>query len=217
MFREHRVTLWSGKQTDRVTLKIRSKRTQRNTEIPSGDMIAISTRIVSVIPPQTTKQSKRLKRDTKYACRPRLYIFTSISQVNIASSTLLATSVGQVGHYNDTEAASPPRRGAVLPRFTHPAPPWATRTGCSAQRRWWACWGTRGWSPANRSSPTSRLLGTSCGRTGSSGASADCEVQEQSGSPFKFLNGLTLETVLPLDHCGTLGDMQELQETSSSS
>lgn len=51
-----------------VILKIRSKRTQRNTEMPRGDMILVSTRMVSRIPPHTTKLSKRLKSDTKYAC-----------------------------------------------------------------------------------------------------------------------------------------------------
>lgn len=48
-----------------VTLKIRRRRTHRNTEMPSGDMISSSTKMVSVMPPHTTKQSKRLKRDTK--------------------------------------------------------------------------------------------------------------------------------------------------------
>lgn len=75
-----------------VTLKIRKRRTQRNTEMPRGDMISSSTKMVSVMPPHTTKQSKRLKRETKYAWRPRLYIFTSISQVNSARRTLLAIS-----------------------------------------------------------------------------------------------------------------------------
>ena len=75
-----------------VTLKILKSRTQRNTEMPRGDMISSSTRIVSVIPPHTTKQSNRLKRETKYAWRPKLYILTSISQVNRAKRTLLAIS-----------------------------------------------------------------------------------------------------------------------------
>lgn len=75
-----------------VTLKILKRRTHRNTEIPRGDMISSSTRMVSVIPPHTTKQSNRLKRETKYAWRPKLYIFTSISQVNRARRTLLAIS-----------------------------------------------------------------------------------------------------------------------------
>lgn len=48
-----------------VILNILSSRTHLNTEIPSGDMIFVSTKIVSRIPPQTMKQSKRLKRDTK--------------------------------------------------------------------------------------------------------------------------------------------------------
>lgn len=51
-----------------VILKILSKRTQRNTEMPRGDMILVSTRMVSRIPPHTTKLSKRLKSETKYAC-----------------------------------------------------------------------------------------------------------------------------------------------------
>lgn len=75
-----------------VTLKILKRRTHRNTEIPRGDMISSSTKMVSVIPPHTTKQSNRLKRETKYAWRPKLYIFTSISQVKRAKRTLLAIS-----------------------------------------------------------------------------------------------------------------------------
>lgn len=54
--------------------------------------MASSTRMVSMMPPHTTKQSKRLNRDTKQACSPKLYIFTNISKVNIARRTLLATS-----------------------------------------------------------------------------------------------------------------------------
>lgn len=89
----------------RVTLKILRSRTQRKTEMPSGDMMASSTRMVSMMPPHTTKQSKRLNRDTKYACNPKLYIFTSISRVNIARRTLLATSVEKkihAGYYDIT-------------------------------------------------------------------------------------------------------------------
>lgn len=52
-----------------VILKIRNRRTQRKTEMPRGDMILVSTRMVSRIPPHTTKLSKRLKSETKYACR----------------------------------------------------------------------------------------------------------------------------------------------------
>lgn len=79
-----------------VTLKIRRRRTQRNTEIPRGDIISNSTKMVSTMPPHTTKQSKRLNRDTKYDCRPKLYIFTNISQVNKARRTLLAISRGEI-------------------------------------------------------------------------------------------------------------------------
>lgn len=55
----------SGVFSHRVTLKIRSRRTQRSTEIPRGGMISSSTRMVSTMPPHTTKQSKRLKNATK--------------------------------------------------------------------------------------------------------------------------------------------------------
>ena len=46
-----------------VTLKILRRRTQRSTEMPRGCMAPTSTRVVSRMPPQTTKQSKRLKKE----------------------------------------------------------------------------------------------------------------------------------------------------------
>lgn len=61
-----------------VILKIRNKRTQRKTEMPRGDMILVSTRMVSRIPPHTTKQSKRLKSETKYACRETTQKFSHL-------------------------------------------------------------------------------------------------------------------------------------------
>lgn len=48
-----------------VTLKTRNNLTQRNTEIPSGGITLLRVSIVSVMLPITTKQSKRLNRDTK--------------------------------------------------------------------------------------------------------------------------------------------------------
>ena len=51
--------------THLVILNIRRRRTQRSTEMPKGDMILVSTRMVSRMPPHTMKQSKRLKSDTK--------------------------------------------------------------------------------------------------------------------------------------------------------
>lgn len=48
-----------------VTLKTRSSLTQRNTEIPRGGMTLVRVNIISVMLPMTTKQSKRLNRDTK--------------------------------------------------------------------------------------------------------------------------------------------------------
>lgn len=61
-----------------VILKIRSKRTQRNTEMPRGDMIFVSTRMVSRIPPHTTKLSNRLKSETKYACGKKVQLKSTI-------------------------------------------------------------------------------------------------------------------------------------------
>lgn len=61
---------------------------------------------------------------------------------------------------------------------THPVLQWASQAGCSALTRWWACSETPGWSPANRKTPTSRQHDTSCGRTGSSDAIADCKREE---------------------------------------
>jgi len=49
-----------------VTLKTLSSRTQRNTDTPSGNINCVRVKIVSVILPMTTKQSKRLKSETKY-------------------------------------------------------------------------------------------------------------------------------------------------------
>lgn len=65
---------------------------QRSTEMPRGDKVPSSTRMVSKIPAHTTKQSKRLKSDMKYWRRPSAYIFSSISATKSASSTLLALS-----------------------------------------------------------------------------------------------------------------------------
>uniref|UniRef100_A0A1B0BD39 Uncharacterized protein n=1 Tax=Glossina palpalis gambiensis TaxID=67801 RepID=A0A1B0BD39_9MUSC len=43
----------------------RNKRTQRKTETPNGGISSLLVKIISVILPITTKQSKRLKRETK--------------------------------------------------------------------------------------------------------------------------------------------------------
>uniref|UniRef100_A0A1A9ZAA9 Uncharacterized protein n=1 Tax=Glossina pallidipes TaxID=7398 RepID=A0A1A9ZAA9_GLOPL len=42
-----------------------SKRTQRNTDTPSGGIISLPVKTISVILPITTKQSNRLNSDTK--------------------------------------------------------------------------------------------------------------------------------------------------------
>ena len=112
-----------------VTLKILKSRTQRNTEMPRGDMISSSTRIVSVIPPHTTKQSNRLKRETKYAWRPKLYILTSISQVNRAKRTLLAIS----GNTRSTCPWDLSMGASLTPGPPPPLPPAAARRAPSSQ------------------------------------------------------------------------------------
>lgn len=48
-----------------VTLSRRSRRMQRSTEMPMTDMTPTWTRMSSIMPVDTTKQSKRLKRDMK--------------------------------------------------------------------------------------------------------------------------------------------------------
>ena len=48
-----------------VTLNTLSNRTQRRTETPSGGITCVFVRIISVIEPITTKQSKRLNSETK--------------------------------------------------------------------------------------------------------------------------------------------------------
>lgn len=112
-----------------VTLKILKSRTQRNTEMPRGDMISSSTRIVSVIPPHTTKQSNRLKRETKYAWRPKLYILTSISQVNRAKRTLLAIS----GNTRSTCPWDLSMGASLTPGPPPPLPPAAARRAPSSR------------------------------------------------------------------------------------
>jgi len=54
------------KSTHLVTLKIRSKRTHRSTDTPRGSIHSFLVKIISVIDPITTKQSNRLKSETKY-------------------------------------------------------------------------------------------------------------------------------------------------------
>ena len=54
----------------------------------------------SMIPPQTTKQSKRLKVELKYFSRPCAYILTSISRVNMPRSTLLAKPGQNIDHFH---------------------------------------------------------------------------------------------------------------------
>jgi hypothetical protein len=49
-----------------VTLKTRKRRTQRNTEIPSGGITFVFVKTISIMLPKTTKQSKRLNNETKY-------------------------------------------------------------------------------------------------------------------------------------------------------
>lgn len=66
---------------------------QRSTEMPMTDMTPMWTRMSSIMPVDTTKQSKRLKRDMKYEGKPRAYIFINISRENIDSRSLLALSV----------------------------------------------------------------------------------------------------------------------------
>lgn len=87
----------SGYWTHFVTLRILSSRIHLSTEKPRGATDPADNMIISRIPQSTTKKSKRLNRDMKYARGPRAYIFKNISMINSTSSTRLATSVGVRG------------------------------------------------------------------------------------------------------------------------
>lgn len=76
-----------------VTFRILSSRIHLSTEKPRGATAPAENMIISRIPHSTTKKSKRLNRDMKYALGPSAYIFTNISMINSTSSTRLATSV----------------------------------------------------------------------------------------------------------------------------
>lgn len=80
-------------ETYLVTLNTRRSRTQRRTEIPSGGIMWVWQSTISIILPNTTKQSKRLNNDTKYPWNPKLYIFRNISMVNSATKNMFVYSV----------------------------------------------------------------------------------------------------------------------------
>lgn len=76
-----------------VTFRNLSSRIHLSTEKPRGVTAPAENMIISRMPHSTTKKSKRLNRDMKYALGPNAYIFTNISMTNSTSSTRLATSV----------------------------------------------------------------------------------------------------------------------------
>lgn len=82
-----------GDWTYFVTLKSLSSRIHLSTEKPSGATAPADNMIISRIPQSTTKKSKRLNSDMKYALGPRAYIFINISRTNSTSRTRLTTSV----------------------------------------------------------------------------------------------------------------------------
>lgn len=76
-----------------VTLRILSSLMHLSTEKPRGATAPAENMIISRMPHSTTKKSKRLNNDMKYALGPSAYIFTNISMTNSTSSARLATSV----------------------------------------------------------------------------------------------------------------------------
>lgn len=80
-----------------MTFKILSSRMHLSTENPSGVTAPAEKRIISRIPHSTTKKSKRLNKDMKYALRPSAYILMNISTMKRTSSTRLAMSVQERG------------------------------------------------------------------------------------------------------------------------
>ena len=75
-----------------VALNILSSLAHLSTDTPSGFMSLVLVNIASMIEHITTKQSKRLNNDTKYAWKPKLYILMSISNVKITTNIRLAIS-----------------------------------------------------------------------------------------------------------------------------
>ena len=75
-----------------VALNTRKSLAQRNTLTPRGGMTFVRINITSTILHSTTKQSKKLNKETKYPWKPRLYIFTNISRVNRITKNMLAIS-----------------------------------------------------------------------------------------------------------------------------
>lgn len=90
-----KIALWAvcNSSTHLVTLNIRNSRTHRSTDTPSGSIHSFLVRMISMIEPMTTKQSKRLKSETKYPWKPRLYILRNISKVKRTTKNILALSV----------------------------------------------------------------------------------------------------------------------------
>lgn len=80
-----------------VTLRMRRRRIHLSTEKPRGATAPADNMIISRMPHITTKKSKRLNRDMKYARGPRAYIFKNISKTKSTSSTRLATSTERRG------------------------------------------------------------------------------------------------------------------------
>lgn len=78
-----------------VTLRILSSLMHLSTEKPRGATAPAENMIISRMPHSTTKKSKRLNNDMKYALGPSAYIFTNISMTNSTSSARLATSVDE--------------------------------------------------------------------------------------------------------------------------
>lgn len=74
-----------------------------STEKPSGVTAPAENRIISRIPHSTTKKSKRLNKDMKYALRPSAYILMNISTMKSTSSTRLAMSVQERGEKMEPE------------------------------------------------------------------------------------------------------------------
>ena len=72
-------------RTNRVNLKILSSQTHRSTLMPSGFIKPMDTSSISIILHTMTRQSKRLKKETKYCEIPKPQIFSIISSANMVT------------------------------------------------------------------------------------------------------------------------------------
>lgn len=110
--------------------------------MPRGDMISSSTRIVSVIQPPHHEAIKPIeKRRQSTPGDPKLYILTSISQVNRAKKDF----VSNIWKHKNTCPWDLSVGASLTPGTPPPLPPAAARRAPSSQPSFCSCLSTEMW------------------------------------------------------------------------